>query len=715
MRLKPLLPALLASPGLGAAMVQAPQVQEPAPSPQAMQNLLELMRTPVVSASRQAEPLSDAPATVIVLQRKDLEMRGYTELSQILDDLPGMDVVRPYGADYVKNYWRGYRTEIGDPYLVMVDGVVFNHLWFDTADTPLVTYPVSAIERVEVVYGPASALYGANAFMGVINIITRTPQDEGLQVHGRFTGGSFGARIGDFYAADKQGDLSFSIAARRDEGDVDESASSRYEYTKGSYYANRGLWGSVLDDPGLAGSPKSEHQHHAVDARLDWKGLELGIQQLWMDSGYGVAYAADESQSMGRWIRPETSVYLRYRSDLSDSLASTAMARFRRSDVDSGSYDVESYYGYGSGAASVITHYEVLNSSLAYTQDFELRAGDLLTFNGGFDLEQKTLQKAYLTTAAPAPLPGGALTDGNHFSVLDRAAYLQGRYRLSPGQQLTFGIRNDDDAIFGSATTLRGGYVLNAGPWGFKALYGQAYQQPIARYLYGGTSGTGSNLALHPERSNTAQLSGTWTLPSFGLSLDLYQVQNRAIIQKAGASVANTGDQDVTGSDLGVQAILPFAAVQEWKLWGYYSRTFHAVDRLAYPSPMEVPSGDMARDKVLVGTTVVFNSRFDTTLLARYIGRRATVPTNPVGEVGSYATLDLNVDVRDIGWKGLNAALRVANLTNRAYAHPGLRDAGAGTTPGAFNGATWAGSQSYYNSLLPQPGRSIQVSLFFDF
>jgi outer membrane receptor for ferrienterochelin and colicins len=171
----------------------------------------------------------------------------------------------------------------------------------------------------------------------------------------------------------------------------------------------------------------------------------------------------------------------------------------------------------------------------------------------------------------------------------------------------------------------------------------------------------------------------------------------------------------VTGADLGVQAILPVAAVQEWKLWGYYSRTFHAVDSLATPSPMEVPSGDMARDKVLFGTTVVFNSRFDATLLARYIGRRATVPTNPVGEIGGYATLDLNVDVRDIGWKGLNAALRVANLANRAYAQPGLRDAGAGTMPGGFNGATWVGSQSYYNSLLPQPGRSIQVSLFFDF
>lgn len=704
-----LAPLFLACAALGA------RAQEPQPNPQAVQDLLELMRTPVVSASRQSEPLSDAPATVLVLQRADLEARGYTELSQILDDLPGMDVVRSYGADYVKDYWRGYRTSIGDPYLVMVDGVAFNHLWFDTADTPLVTYPLSAIERVEVVYGPASALYGSNAFMGVINIITRKAAQDGFQIHGRLTGGSFGTRAGDFYAADRQGDFSFSLAARRDDGDVDESAASRYEYTKPGYYANRGLWGSVLDDPGLAGSPKSERQNHALDARLDWKGWEVGLQQLWMDTGYGLAYAADESQSMGRWIRPDLSLYLRNQSDLTDRLSSTAMVRYRRSDVDNGSYDVESFYGYGSGTSSVITHYEAANASLAYTQDFAFHASERMDVSGGFSLEQKTLQKAYLTTAAPAPPPDGSLSDGNHFSVLDRGVYLQGRYSPGEGQHVTLGVRNDDDSIFGSATTLRGGYVLSAGAWGLKALYGQAYQQPIARYLYGGTSGTGSNAALRPERSNTVQVGGSYTASAFALNLDLYEVHNRALIQNTGPTVANAGDQDVSGADLGVQAILPVRAVQQWKLWATYSRYFHAEDTLVYPAPAKVPSGDLAKDKVLFGTTVAFNARFDATLLGRYIGRRVTVPTNPVGAVGGYATFDLNLNARDLGVKGLGAALRIANLTNRAYDQPGLRDAGAGLAPGGFVGGAWVGSKSYYNSLLPQPGRAVQVSLFFEF
>ena len=136
-------------------------------------SLEELMNVHVVSASNISEKLSEAPATVIVIGADEIRRRGYRELSQILDDLPCMDIIRPYGDTYFKNYWRGYRNTVGDPFLVMIDGVVFNHLYFNTADV-LVTFPITNIERVEVVYGPASSVYGASAFMGVINVITRS-------------------------------------------------------------------------------------------------------------------------------------------------------------------------------------------------------------------------------------------------------------------------------------------------------------------------------------------------------------------------------------------------------------------------------------------------------------------------------------------------------------------------------------------------------------
>lgn len=700
---------------LTVALAGGLQAQEsPAPADERLlKDLLELMNTPVVSATRSPERLADAPATVVVLTRADLEARGYTELSQILDDLPGMEVARSYGANYFKNYWRGYRNDIGDPFLVMVDGVAFNHLWFNTADTPLVSYPVSAVERVEVVYGPASAVYGSNAFMGVINLITRpAPAAEGFAVRGGLTGGAFGSRIADLQAAGRRGNLTFSLAARSDRGGMDEEAAERYEYTKARYYRDRRLWGSVVDDGNLAGRPASEHRHGALDLRLGWGETEFAVQRLWTDSGYGTAYAADASQSLGRWIRPELSIHLKQGLSFGDRVSSTLLVRFRRSDVDRDSYDVESYVGYGSGDATVFTRYETLNSSLAFTQDFEIRATRRLSLQAGLRFEQKTLQKAYATATGGAH-PEASLEDDNHFSTADRGLHVQARWAWNANHRLFAGVRADRNSVYGTARTLRGGYVGAAGPWGFKALFGQAYQEPTARLLYGATSGTGSNPDLRPERSRTFEASGSYTRASFGATLSLYGVRNEGRIQNLGGAVVNSGEQEVRGLDLGVQWLVPLHGVDQLKVWGWYSRVLSAEDIAVHTGQaMSTRSGDLADHKLLAGATLLFARRWSATLTGRAIGPRPTVASNPVRRVPGYATFDFVLSARNLGRKGLGAALRIANLTDRAYFHPGLRDAGAGERPGGFDSqGRWQGSGSYYNSLLPQPGRAIQVTL----
>lgn len=237
MRKKSFVPFALAILGI---MPLASQAPKPAPQDANLMDLMELLNTPIVSASKTAEKLSDAPATVIVISRDDIEKRGYTQLSDFLDDLPGMEVIRPYADTHLKNYWRGYRNTIGEPFLVMIDGVVFNHLYFNTADTPLVATPLSNIERIEVVYGPASSVYGANAFMGVINIITMNdrPGDGSSQRVG-MTGGSNRRRILDANYFYKNGDFRLSLATRIDNGFVDNTTSENYEFTKNKYFSDR--------------------------------------------------------------------------------------------------------------------------------------------------------------------------------------------------------------------------------------------------------------------------------------------------------------------------------------------------------------------------------------------------------------------------------------------------------------------------------------------
>lgn len=701
----PLLTTLALLVLAGPAAAQPP---EEAPPP----DLVALLNTPIISASRSEEQLSQAPATVIVLTRADLESRGYTELSQILDDLPGMDLSRSYGANYFKDYWRGYRNDIGDPFLVMVDGQALNHLWYGTADTPLVTYPLSAVERVEVVYGPASSVYGANAFMGVINLITRpAPAEDGVAVRGQATAGSFGSRIVDAQAAARWGEFTVSLAVRGDDGGMDTASAERTPFTRAQVYADPHVWG------GFVGTPDSDHAHRAVDLRLAFGGTELGVQRLEIRSGYGYTYPGDQSQSQGVWDRPETNVFIRRTDDWSPTVRSTALVRYRRSDLSDDSYDVESAYaqtGQPSAPGWLLTRYQSLNSSLAYAQDFALKPKAWLDLNLGLSFESKTLQKAYLYgTGSPDPAPPeGSLSDANHFTVETRGLYGQARARLGPGQQVHLGLRSDQHSIYGTATTLRGGYVGTFGAWGLKALYGQAYQEPTARQLYGATIGTGANPDLEPERSHTTELSLSHTTPALASSLSLYRVRNSGKIQLVDGVVVNSGDQDVTGADLGFQWQPPVPGLRQWKVWGWYSRLLEAKDRLPAPGgTLTVRSGDLADHKVYLGTTVAWNERVSGSLLARYEGRRPTVASNPVREVPAYATVDLALQVRDLPWRGVGLALRVANLLDRAYDHPGQRDAAAGLGPATWDGSLYTGSRSYYSSLLPQPGRSLQLSL----
>jgi outer membrane cobalamin receptor len=127
----------------------------------------------VTSVSKRAENILYAPATVTVLTSRDLMLRGYQSLEQVLHDLPGMDVIRGNGAVNSYFYQRGYRSTTSDRTLLLIDGVEENDLSTSSAIMNR-QYALSDVERIEVIYGPASTMYGANAFSGVINVITKS-------------------------------------------------------------------------------------------------------------------------------------------------------------------------------------------------------------------------------------------------------------------------------------------------------------------------------------------------------------------------------------------------------------------------------------------------------------------------------------------------------------------------------------------------------------
>ena len=135
-------------------------------------SLDELMSLDVFSAaSRLPTKHSQAAGTVYSFERKDFARMGVRRVDDLFQFVPGMQL-NQYRKRHRSIWSRGLLDRYNDKLILMVDGVQMRHLYyghFSLGDN----FPLEKIEKVEIIQGPASSLYGANAFGGIISITTR--------------------------------------------------------------------------------------------------------------------------------------------------------------------------------------------------------------------------------------------------------------------------------------------------------------------------------------------------------------------------------------------------------------------------------------------------------------------------------------------------------------------------------------------------------------
>jgi len=154
------------------------------------QELLYLKEEIVSIAVRHEQPISQAPSNVYVITDEDIRQSGAPDLPTVLRRIPGMEVMQVTGADFNVSV-HGDNQLQANKLLVMVDGRSILLDIQSTVHWKLVPITLPEIKRIEVLKGPASAVYGFNAFDGIINIITKSPEEiKGTTF--QFGGGEFG-------------------------------------------------------------------------------------------------------------------------------------------------------------------------------------------------------------------------------------------------------------------------------------------------------------------------------------------------------------------------------------------------------------------------------------------------------------------------------------------------------------------------------------------
>ena len=308
-------------------------------------DLEELMQVKVVSASRLLQSPMLAPAKVVTITAREIRDRGYDDLEEILHDYAGFDFEKGFGSHYSQIYMRGERSTNSDRFLFLWDGVLQNDIWAQVAWFDR-QYPLDNIERIEIMYGPASLLYGANAMSGIINVITRRPEAvNGLEARAR--AGPWKTYSADLNYGKSIGDWRYMFNGRwlqSEERDLtraywtDNAGRRRYYGLRFPDDYDLAYMASPVDHDGnpkpveYTGDPNhpdptklrimKNGEWHAFDGRfgrdtadwfveagVGWKGFDLKAQR-WVRSGSEEGWTTPQSLLKATWDAASSQVRL---------------------------------------------------------------------------------------------------------------------------------------------------------------------------------------------------------------------------------------------------------------------------------------------------------------------------------------------------------------------------------------------------------------------
>lgn len=441
----------------------------------------------VISASRIEQPMNVVGSSITVLSADELIDRGISFVGDAFREVPSLAVTSsgPRGS-FTQVRVRGNEA---NHVLVLVDGMRVSDA--GTGEFDFSNMHLDGIERIEVLLGPQSTLYGSDAAAGVINIITRKGEGAfGGRVHAA-TGSSnthsgavqvFGGAQGWHYAVSANRYLTdgISAAAEKNGNSEKDGHDSKGLKIKTGYDADKfSTW--------LA------YNKSSADYDFDGDDFATGI-------------AIDETANHQTTDTEAASWAIAF--PLLDGRLNNQL-QLSRSEYDYDSYSV--FFGSGSNYVT-----KTDRDSIEYQGSFQIDDSHSLQF--GMDKIDDAL-----------------LVDG--FSTLDRETSIQGIYLQWSGDfdgtNLTLGGRSDDHDEFNSHTTYRATVSRQLDSnWRLRAAYGTGFKAPSLQELYG--TGFGGNPDLNPEESSSAELGIEYRHDNYYTSATLFSQETTNLIRSVG-------------------------------------------------------------------------------------------------------------------------------------------------------------------------------------
>lgn len=511
-------------------------------------SLDSLLNVKISTASKYWQTSSEAPASVSIITATDIERYGYQNFEEVLKSIRGFYVSNDRNYTYLGVRGFSRPTDYNNRILLLIDGHAMNENVYGSA--PLGTdfsMDLSTIERIEVVRGPGSVLYGTGAMFAVINIVTKK-----------------GSSVDGIHVSAKRGSF----------GRLEGSAIVGKQLGNGVALFMSGIWSDSKGQDLFFEEYNSQSSHFGIARNLDWdnsyglfskvryNGLSLhGIvtsRRKGIPTGaFGITFNDPSARTLDQRVFLE----LKYEAEAGPSTSITARAYLDRYHYD-GVYPYE-VLSFDASDGHWLGGEVQLVSNLGPSN--RLRSGIQYKKHSRADYRYWNEEQTYFNGDFP-------------YSVA--SVYLEDEYQILQDLSVTLGVSHDEYSAVGSSTTPRGAVIINPMRSStLKLLYGEGFRAPNVfevNYLdpFGGFK---PNRNLRPEKIRT--LEAVWeqrfSSELFGI-ISIYNIEMSNLIDTrldeadSLLQFQNVGEVMANGLELEVNARLKVG------LQGYLNYAFHS-------------------------------------------------------------------------------------------------------------------------------------------
>ncbi len=654
-------------------------------------SLEELGNIKVSIATGNNTTLEQAPAAATVITAQQIEALGARTLDDILETVPGLHVSLS-GTNRLDSIYsiRGINTTFNAQVLLLVNGFPLQFPFTGGRPT-LFRQPVNNISRVEVIRGPGSAIYGADAFSGVINIITKSADEiDGTEVGSRI--GSFGFREVWLDTAQKfnDWDLTFSFNHQQSDGDSDRIINSDLQTTFDSAFST-----SASLAPGALSTSYENFDASIGLTNKNWAFNARTWQSNNAGNGAGAAQALDPnstddiqlfttdlSYNTDRWFSGwDNSIKVNY--------------AYINLDANFNVFPEGSTLGIGADGnlsttpAGLITFTDgFIGNPNVITEDIQIESVN--TYEG-FDNhrvrftvgsryqsvdtnEEKNFGPGVITNPAATPVVDGTLTDVSDTEnvFLEDSSRtinffsLQDEWSISDNLNLIAGVRYDDYSDFGDTTNPRIALVWHTNKTlTTKVLYGSAFRAPSF-----GELGLQNNPAalgnpdLEPETIDTFELAFNYRPRSYLQSnLNLFSYRAQDLIEFVSSTTGNTAQNARDQEGYGFEWEVNWELNKRWR----FNSSFAWQETKDSDTNNDIP--DVPGQQFTLNSFWKITPQWLLSSQINWVGDRVRAANDSRSSIDDYTIVDFTVRRQNI-YKSFDIAFGIRNVFDEDAREP---------------------------------------------